>query len=152
MQAEEACAEMLRMLSDFLPKEHPDYFQKQGNTLTALKTDETFQIQGASMHPLEACARIVQACLRQHSHLRQHERIGHQDLAKHGVFASALKSSNLLRHAPNCCITTCAYACQDLACAHASNWTHGITNKWEICLCDSFGTRAQRCAVPLCTS
>ena len=73
LQAEEACAEMLHMLSDFLPKEYPDYFKKQGNTLIALKTDESFQIKGSSMHPLEACARVVQACLRQHSRLRQHQ-------------------------------------------------------------------------------
>ncbi|KAL3134025.1 hypothetical protein ABBQ32_008459 [Trebouxia sp. C0010 RCD-2024] len=58
--AEEACAEMLQMLGEFLPTEYPDYFQKQGNTLTALKTNEVFQIEGGAMDPLEACARLVQ--------------------------------------------------------------------------------------------
>ena len=51
---------MLQMLSDFLPKEYPEHFKKQGNTLTALKTNEIFEIEGGSMDPLEACARIVQ--------------------------------------------------------------------------------------------
>lgn len=51
---------MLQMLSDFLPKEYPDHFKKDGNVLTALKTSETFEIEGGSMDPLEACARIVQ--------------------------------------------------------------------------------------------
>lgn len=60
MQAQEACAEMLQMLSDFLPKEYPEHFKKQGNTLTALKTNEIFEIEGGPMDPLEACARIVQ--------------------------------------------------------------------------------------------
>ena len=68
-QAEEACAEMLQMLGEFLPREYPGYFQKQGNTLTALKTHETFQIGGGTMDPLEACARIVQASIGQHPHL-----------------------------------------------------------------------------------
>lgn len=58
--AKEACAEMLQMLADFLPKEYPEHFQKQGNILTALKTNETFEIEGGAMDPLEACARIVQ--------------------------------------------------------------------------------------------
>ena len=60
---------MLRMLGEFLPTEYPDYFHKQGNTLTALKTLETFQIEGGAMDPLEACARIVQASVGQHPHL-----------------------------------------------------------------------------------
>lgn len=51
---------MLQMLGDFLPKEYPEHFQKQGNILTALKTNETFEIEGSGMDPLEACARIVQ--------------------------------------------------------------------------------------------
>ena len=51
---------MLQMLADFLPKEYPEHFQKQGNILTALKTNETFEIEGGAMDPLEACARIVQ--------------------------------------------------------------------------------------------
>ncbi len=51
---------MLQMLADFLPKECPEHFQKQGNILTALKTNETFEIEGGAMDPLEACARIVQ--------------------------------------------------------------------------------------------
>ncbi len=51
---------MLQMLADFLPKEYPEHFQKQGNVLTALKTNETFEIEGGAMDPLEACARIVQ--------------------------------------------------------------------------------------------
>jgi hypothetical protein len=51
---------MLLMLADFLPKEYPEHFQKQGNILTALKTNETFEIEGGAMDPLEACARIVQ--------------------------------------------------------------------------------------------
>ena len=63
MQAVEACQEMLELLSDFLPKEYPDYFKRQGNTLMALKTGESFQIKGGSMDPLEACARIVQVPL-----------------------------------------------------------------------------------------
>lgn len=61
--AEEACAEMLRMLAEFLPTEYPAYFQKRGNTLTALKTNEVFQIEGGAMDPLEACARLVQASI-----------------------------------------------------------------------------------------
>lgn len=51
---------MLQMLADFLPKEYPEHFHKQGNILTALKTNETFEIDGGAMDPLEACARIVQ--------------------------------------------------------------------------------------------
>ena len=114
LQAEEACAEMLQMLSDFLPKEYPDYFQKQGNTLTALKTNESFQIKGASMHPLEACARIVQACLRQPSAFRDYQCIGHQDLAEHEVSVSAtFNRSNLLlaQIVANCSLTACACVC-----------------------------------------
>ena len=54
---------MLQMLGEFLPTEYPDYFQKQGNTLTALKTNEVFQIEGGAMDPLEACARLVQVSI-----------------------------------------------------------------------------------------
>ena len=51
---------MLQLLADFLPKEYPEHFLREGNILTALKTKETFEIVGGSMDPLEACARIVQ--------------------------------------------------------------------------------------------
>ena len=59
-QAEAACSEMLRMLSEFLPTEYPDFFRKEGSILTALKTGETFDLDNLGMDALEASARLVQ--------------------------------------------------------------------------------------------
>lgn len=101
---------MLQMLSDFLPKEYPAYFKRQGNTLTALKTDESFQIEGGSMHPLEACARIVQACLSSPHISKKHQCNGHQHLAECNVSASAIShGSNLLM--PSCNLIACTRVC-----------------------------------------
>lgn len=63
LQSEAACAEMLEMLSDFLPKEYPHYFRKDGNVLTAIKTGEIFDLDNLDMDPLEASARLVQVSL-----------------------------------------------------------------------------------------
>ena len=63
LQSEAASAEMLEMLSDFLPREYPDYFRKDGNVLTAIKTGEIFDLDNLGMDPLEASARLVQVSL-----------------------------------------------------------------------------------------
>ena len=53
---------MLEMLADHLPGEYPTLFQREGSTLVATLTGERFPLEpgASSMHPLEACARLVQ--------------------------------------------------------------------------------------------
>ena len=62
VQAEEACQELLEMLADHLPGEYPTLFHREGSTLVATLTGERFLLEPgeSSMHPLEACARLVQ--------------------------------------------------------------------------------------------
>ncbi len=50
------------MLADHLPGEYPTLFQREGSTLVATLTGERFPLEpgASSMHPLEACARLVQ--------------------------------------------------------------------------------------------
>lgn len=58
--AEDACAEMLELLADFLPKRFPNRFALAGTVLTNKATGERFDLSDQSLDPLDVSARLVQ--------------------------------------------------------------------------------------------
>ncbi|WP_439817429.1 heme-dependent oxidative N-demethylase family protein [Zavarzinia sp. CC-PAN008] len=58
--SEPACAEVLELLADHLPRQFPDVFTRDGGRLTVLPTGETWTVDPPEQHPLELAGRLVQ--------------------------------------------------------------------------------------------
>jgi hypothetical protein len=59
-QAEEANAEMLELLADFLPQRFPDLFTRDGDALINHATGDVWDLADKSLDPLEVSALLVQ--------------------------------------------------------------------------------------------
>lgn len=59
-QAEEANAELLELLADFLPQRFPDLFTRDGDALINHATGDVWDLADKSLDPLEVSALLVQ--------------------------------------------------------------------------------------------
>ena len=59
-QAEEANAELLELLADFLPQRFPDLFTRDGDALINHVTGDVWDLTDKSRDPLEVSALLVQ--------------------------------------------------------------------------------------------
>ena len=62
VQADDANAEMLELLADFLPKRFPDRFTMEGTVLTNHELGDQWDLADKSLDPLEVSAQLVQVC------------------------------------------------------------------------------------------
>ena len=58
--SENACLEVMSILSDHLPKHHPDFFQRHKQHLITLENRESWDLQNPPKHPLECAGLWVQ--------------------------------------------------------------------------------------------
>ena len=58
--SEEAQAEVLSMLMDYLPQAYPALYEREGDSITIMPTGQTYTRTDYAARPLELAARLVQ--------------------------------------------------------------------------------------------